>query len=386
MIDEGAVLELVGLIYDAAADAALWPRFLERFADSVRGTLTTLLLYDPDHHAGNIAAAVRIDPADVRRYNDHYVKLDVWGRHSAHRLTPGCVLLGEQLCAPATVAATEFYADFLRPIDTFHMFAGIVSVDQPAISAITSLRPRRDEAFSAHEVRLLESLMPHLRRALALHQRMAGLHAAAASAASVLDALPHGVVLISRSLKILFLNRTAKLILDQRDGLRVHGQELHAHRPEDATRLRQLCRLAVGLDSPCTTGIGGAMHVPRRRSRQPLQVLAAPARTRTSSALAEQTAAVVFITDPEHKHETPLKLLSDLFGLSPAEARLAGELVKGVSLQEASDTLNVSLNTVRTHVKSLFAKTGTRRQAELTRILVASPAQLAAQLADRAPH
>ena len=131
MIDDGAVLELIGLVYDAAADAVLWPKFLERFADSVRGTGTTLLLYDPDHHAGNIAASVRMDPAYVRRYNDYYVKLDAWGRNSAHRLTPGSVLLGEQLCTPAALAATEFYADFLRPLHLFHMFAGIVSMAVP---------------------------------------------------------------------------------------------------------------------------------------------------------------------------------------------------------------------------------------------------------------
>ena len=61
--------------------------------------------------------------------------------------------------------------------------------------------------------------------------------------------------------------------------------------------------------------------------------------------------------------------------VTPAEARVACALVRGLSPQEAADACGVALGTVRTQLKAVFAKTRTRRQAELVRLLIGlSPA------------
>jgi DNA-binding CsgD family transcriptional regulator len=43
-------------------------------------------------------------------------------------------------------------------------------------------------------------------------------------------------------------------------------------------------------------------------------------------------------------------------------------LASGMTILEAGEALDVSANTARTHLRSLFAKTGTHRQAELVRL------------------
>lgn len=64
-----------------------------------------------------------------------------------------------------------------------------------------------------------------------------------------------------------------------------------------------------------------------------------------------------------------LSLISGLFDLTRAEARLARELASGRSLDEAATTLNLSVNTIKTHTKAIFRKTGVKRQSELTALL-----------------
>jgi DNA-binding CsgD family transcriptional regulator len=70
-----------------------------------------------------------------------------------------------------------------------------------------------------------------------------------------------------------------------------------------------------------------------------------------------------------------IDLLRCHFGLTPAEARLALHLVVGESLRSAAVKLSITYETARTHLKNIFGKTGTRRQAELViAIVTALPA------------
>ena len=66
----------------------------------------------------------------------------------------------------------------------------------------------------------------------------------------------------------------------------------------------------------------------------------------------------------------PIDLLQRHFGLTPAEARLALHLVAGETLRSAEAKLSMTYETARTHLKSIFQKTGTCRQAELVVAIV----------------
>ena len=85
---------------------------------------------------------------------------------------------------------------------------------------------------------------------------------------------------------------------------------------------------------------------------------------------------MIFITDPEAQSEAPAEVLQSLYGLTPAEAKLAALLAQGKSLTEAATELHVTQNTARTHLKHIFQKTGVNRQSELVKLILNSPASL----------
>jgi DNA-binding CsgD family transcriptional regulator len=68
--------------------------------------------------------------------------------------------------------------------------------------------------------------------------------------------------------------------------------------------------------------------------------------------------------------------LKTKFGLTTAEARLVLRLMMGDSLQCAANALGIKYETVRTHLKSIFQKTGTRRQAELVIVVIQAMGEL----------
>ena len=65
-----------------------------------------------------------------------------------------------------------------------------------------------------------------------------------------------------------------------------------------------------------------------------------------------------------------------LYRLTPAEAKLAKALAAGQSLSEAAEELSVGQSTLRSHLKSIFVKTQTKRQSELVRLFMLGPARL----------
>jgi pimeloyl-ACP methyl ester carboxylesterase/DNA-binding CsgD family transcriptional regulator len=87
--------------------------------------------------------------------------------------------------------------------------------------------------------------------------------------------------------------------------------------------------------------------------------------------------AVLLIASDQHQALFALRALEQHFGLTPAEARLAQQLLLGLNTEEAAAQLGVSINTVRTHLKQVFAKCGIKRQAELMRVMYQSPMWLA---------
>jgi DNA-binding CsgD family transcriptional regulator len=61
-----------------------------------------------------------------------------------------------------------------------------------------------------------------------------------------------------------------------------------------------------------------------------------------------------------------------MFGLTPAESRLAAALASGLALEAAAQAEGWTLNSAKTYLKSVFGKLGVSRQADLVRVVLTS--------------
>ena len=76
----------------------------------------------------------------------------------------------------------------------------------------------------------------------------------------------------------------------------------------------------------------------------------------------------ILIVDPQG-HSPAEQELAELFGLAPAEARLAAALLTGKKLAEIAAATGVQITTLRTQLGSVLRKVGAARQSDLVRIL-----------------
>src|SRR5262249_51422893 len=115
---------------------------------------------------------------------------------------------------------------------------------------------------------------------------------------------------------------------------------------------------------------GGRLAISRDSGRKPYTIQVMPLRSCHANFFSRPPAALVLIVDAERAAHLPPEDLQNLFHLTPAEVEVAILVLRGHGLQSVADELRVTLSTARTHLQSVFEKTGTHRQAELVRMLI----------------
>ncbi len=370
MFPEKLLVNLIQLIYEAAADPTQWPVFLERLAESVGSPTLNFIAHNVKELDVTLCASVGFDPVWVRAYEEYYASRNVWVQRGWHLLRPGVVVGGPELISDQELIKTEFYNDYLRPKDLFYSYGGIASHEDSVMSYFTAIRSRQAGPFEEREFALLRHLLPHLQTAVRFHQRVAVLEIQLGSVAQTLNYLRHAVFIVDRKSRILIMNGEAEEILRAADGLVLANDGLRAMRAPETSRLRGLIAGAAETTNGNGTHHGGAMSVSRNNGHAPLRVLVSPSAP-SNGQVKGRSSAIVFVTEPERTRTPDPALLEQLLNFTPAESRLAVALAAGKTVQEFAEEAGVSLNTVRTHLKRIFSKAGVSRQAELIRQLTA---------------
>ena len=83
---------------------------------------------------------------------------------------------------------------------------------------------------------------------------------------------------------------------------------------------------------------------------------------------------ILFLFGNSAISESRLSSIALIFGLSPAQAKVAGLVAEGLSLAEIAGRLNITGNTARTHLNRIYEKTGVRTQPALVRVMLSAAA------------
>jgi len=366
-----ALSELIRLVYQAVQDEAGWQIFLDQLADVFHASDAVLHCQDTSHDRGGFVANGRTDPFYQQQYNAYYGARNEWLIRGRHLLTEGTVALGEEVISPSDLRRTEFYHDWLRPQHILHTMGAIIVRQGALVSICSFVREPHKAPFGDPEKALLAHVLPHMRQALLLRQHVLCLQEVQTALAQALDQLPFGYLLVDQHGRVLLLNRTARRILEQRDGLSLMARGLAATRAEDTTRLHHLVQAAAR-----RLPVRGDMTLLRPSLRRPYTLLVTPIATVAGLHAETRAVAVLFLTDPEQELRLPAQTIAQVLGLTLAEGRLTALLADGQSLQQAAEALEVSQHTARNQLKSIFQKTDTHRQGELVRLVLTSVVQM----------
>lgn len=185
------------------------------------------------------------------------------------------------------------------------------------------------------------------------------------------DGLRAGVALVDGSHRVLASNIAADSIFALEDGMRIQDQRLLVSSMPEADRLGRYISIAAtpGLEGP--ERLKRTVFIPRPSGKPAFRIAVAP-QTAATCAIGEGQGCLVavFITDPDKEVPISLEELTVPYGLTRAEARVAKLVIEGKTPREAADELDVSYNTVRTHLTRILEKSGTDRQVEFVRMFL----------------
>jgi DNA-binding CsgD family transcriptional regulator len=354
------VLRIAATGYDAAADPTAWPAFLESFAAAIGADITFIQRHYFAEQRSSILRGFGLTERHTGAYNRHYSRVNVWRAHGHHLYRGGGIVFDEQLYPRDLLKRTEFYNDCLIPNGGTHSMAGVISRRGDEALVVVGLKADSREQFGKHEGQLVTELLPHLARAQMVQERLELLEAGEA----VLDALAQGTVVLAANGSVVFCNRSAEAILRAGDGLSLRNRRVAASNAETTAALQNLVRSAISFEpaAACPTDI----VVARPSGRRPYHVSAAPLRRRVRPLMSTNApAALLVIVDPEQHRYAPSSGLRHAYGLTAKEAALAMALADGSTLEQAASQLGIRYETARTHMRRIFSKTQTSRQAQL---------------------
>ena len=362
--------DLVATIYDAAIEPSLWPQAAVSAAKAFDAAVVFIGIIDRRNHR-------------VLRsfWNDDDVARSARARHRGLRSNPAASFAART--PPLTFAgglvlardmdSLDFYNEVLRPRALTEILAVNVHRDETTVAPVMLFRKRKQPLFDESGRNAMLCLAHHLNRALRVTLRLREMEAGASALAEMSDRALAAIVVTDAFGRVAEANSLARAILEEADGLLIRDGVLRAARGDDtATLVRLILEAAGGLDGLTFIHKSGVMHITRPSCRRPLALVVSPTHNRASP-FGRSHAVTIAFADPERAPEADADLLARLYGFTAREATVAALLLEGRSPAEAADELAMSENTVRTHIRHAFEKTGVERQSDFVRLLMQGP-------------
>ena len=347
------------LFYEAALIPELWPKACEALAAEVNATTATIFAID---HLGTHRFVCTPNIRDgIERFSTDPRRLDNVRPGRALERFPFTFVREREFITEEELATDVVLNEFIRPIG-LEWSAGCVFQEPTGhLFMFDLLRRQGMDHYSDAELARLNAIKADLARSIYLASRLAFNEAKAVTGTLSALGLPSAVLGLS-------------------------GQVL-ATNPEFerlAPRLQVVARDRLILDSPAAgqlfgdamtrMAFGAAAHVqsipmPSNGVSAPLILHLLPVR-RAAQDIFARGLAIVVVTEVGAVGPPDMRVLAGLFDMTPAEARVARALASGKSVEQIAASIGISVETVRTHLKRIMSKTGTKRQGELISLLL----------------
>ncbi|WP_372758784.1 helix-turn-helix transcriptional regulator [Litorivivens sp.] len=366
------VSELLASIYEGPLEAEPWQSFLVLLRSVMGANSATLVLKPPSTSERGV---LRIDGGrmeGVARYQESLFAMDPF-----LHIPPGEVKTLLELIPEDEWVASELYKVCMEPAGFYDSLGVDMHVPGEMEAGLRVTRDKASPRFTDNDKAFMRDIVGHLERAIRIHVRMNKIESERALYAGAVDQLSLATILLDEKGAVLSCNRMAEQLLAREPELQVNNGYLQVGDEATTTELQRLIGLVLEQQQHGGPAVIEAMRIRRDGDYADLGVAVRPVPMNEWSEGRSVPTVAIFISDPDFGAEAPVQVITRLFGFTPTEAQLSLLLAEGLSLDEASQALGISRNTARTHLRSVFNKTGVSRQTLLVRLILKSVAQLA---------
>lgn len=363
---------LVDRIYAAALDPQLWNDVVAGVSEIFGGSPVNLGFLIPGDLSAGAQYSVGLRPEFLDRYLEHLLKDVPWSTRFLARFADRFGDMSEVM-SEVPLAESGLYVDWMKPQGLAPIWPAGHTLLDPAGAPVGGFTIfRRDGAgpFTEQEFRAIDVFVPHFRRALATHLGVRDAQRVREALSEAIDLMPTGLLLLDARRRVVLQNRGAERVAHLDDGFRIDATGPSADDARENATLQKLIADAMetGIGGP--TAATGFLAISRPSGKQSFALMVAPLLSSPGRTVLRDAAVAIFVADPEAGRIHDPEVLGAMYSLTHSEAELVRLLAEGMSLEEAAERRGVSVNTARSHLKHVFAKTGTSRQGELVRLVL----------------
>lgn len=368
---------LIPDVYKATIDQDHWDQVLEKLAHLTGSNTACLYYLDKAQGMASTVAQFGCPAHMIQNYNKQFAKLDSLFDKGISKSEKG-----EALCqffnpgaSGFTDVESDIYENWMKPEGIYYLGRIQFMDDDEHKAAIVLLRDEDAGAWEKGDIRVISEIIPHLKRALDIHAEFTRLRLRQDVLLQGLDRLVIGLILYDRHANSVYINPTAKAIINTHPALSLGEDGLFLYHAEDNRKLRKTIQEAALIDTDDSWKQSVAIGVTHPDVEAPLPLLVTPMQNHqlTSDLDYEGAQVALFMSDPNLEQPISVSNLVSVYSLTRSEARVAIGIANGHSIDDIASNSNLSLHTIRTQLKSTFTKTGVSRQSELIKLLLTGP-------------
>lgn len=372
---EQMLLAAIDGIHAASVGDRTWGAALEGVCDFVGARAADLNVLDARTLEYVAFHPARVDPFVLRYIADYMGDVS----HTNPRIdgiylpmSEGRIIADSDVWSSRELRGMPFFADFLQPWGTYDSLnTWVRRTDDGAPWIALAIHFRKEKCPpQVEERRRLGMLLPHLRRAYGVEERLGRALQAEVGLQDALDHVHEAVMLLDESGRVIHANRRALNLLREEQGIYMARDEtLRLRKRENQDALLAALRRCRSPESILDTHDAAPSRqiVIARAEARPLVLTVQPLPRVQQYRSGATVALLVQASQTSSLHD--LQSLREAYGLTPAELQLVCGLINGGSLKELAARQGISYETVRTHLSRIFSKTGTNRQAALVNLV-----------------
>ena len=369
MPDEEALSALIGDIYDAALEPALWPVALAGVSRLAGGCATSLYAKDATAKRGEVYYDDGgIDPHYVALYFEKYVKLDpTTTRHFFTAI--GQAVSTTDIMPYDEFRQTRFYREWAVPQGLVDHLSAVLDKSLTSVSLCGLFRHERHGLVDEEARRRMALVVPHIRRSVLISRAMEQRTAEASALADTLDTIGAGMFLVDAAGRIAHANVAGHALLADGTLMRAPSGLMTLSDPAADRTLRDALTAASAGDAAIgSRGIAMPL-VSAGGERYAAHILPLTSGARRSASASYAAVAALFVHRATLDQPTAPELLLKAFALTPSELRVLLAVVEIGGTAAVAEALGIAETTVKFHLKALFEKTGAHRQADLVKLV-----------------
>jgi DNA-binding CsgD family transcriptional regulator/PAS domain-containing protein len=363
--------DFIGVIYDCIAAPAVWSQALQNIVEHFESDVVWLGVSNPRLQKTRLAAMAG-DPdrsqllmrhVDQNPFFKILHKLEIDEPTGLQQL---CNLMGTD--GVEIFQNSDFVQNYVVPTGMTDGVAISLMNHTDRVATLGMVGSANGSPYTSVEYETLALLAPHIRRAVTIGDLFETQARESNMFREVVESFNFAVLVVDADMQLLFANPAAENYLREASLLKSNGAKLSFENELAHFAIQK----AVVLSERAEVALAGSgIGVPLYKTQFPAVAHVLPlGRRNERTQFHNRAAAAIFVATPRTDPLPSIDAVAALFGLTSAEKHVATQAANGLVVSEIALARGVSVNTVRSQIDAIYAKTGQNSQLGLQKLIL----------------